>query len=166
MCVGDLKERLPAWWSRHPQSAVHKLGRTRLRRGTDASRRTRRVADTTCMYVCAYICTTRPRTQPCSPAGVHALYVHNMYTCLICIYMYTCLICIYMHTYTCIYLETERNHVSSRRTCLICIYMYTCLICIYMYTHGALSEIGLFGHINMSLVTHINRSLRCTRMLR
>ena len=31
----------------HPQSAVHKLGRTRLRRGTDAGRRTRRVADTT-----------------------------------------------------------------------------------------------------------------------
>ena len=31
----------------HPQSAVHKLGRTRLRRGTDAVRRTRRVADTT-----------------------------------------------------------------------------------------------------------------------
>ena len=30
-----------------PQSAVHKLGRTRLRRGTDAGRRTRHVADTT-----------------------------------------------------------------------------------------------------------------------
>ena len=30
-----------------PQSAVHKLGRARLRRGTDAGRRTRRVADTT-----------------------------------------------------------------------------------------------------------------------
>ena len=30
-----------------PQSAVQKLGRTRLRRGTDAGRRTRRVADTT-----------------------------------------------------------------------------------------------------------------------
>ena len=29
------------------QSAVQKLGRTRLRRGTDAGRRTRRVADTT-----------------------------------------------------------------------------------------------------------------------
>ena len=49
-----------------PQSAVRKLGRTRLRCGTDAGRRTRRVADTRCLwavckmlYVCCKECSGR-----------------------------------------------------------------------------------------------------------
>ena len=76
MHVGALKCALAGVVEQPPQSAVHKLGRTRLRRVTGAGRRTRRVADRT--LLCATDAPGRSRQRsPWPPWHCHGALVRQ-----------------------------------------------------------------------------------------